>query len=166
MERETFPGLLAAGAKVLGVVEQSYWLDLGTPEAFVQGSADLVLGVSTPPRSPPRPSRTAESLVLAGAASETTRRPTPAARRLRRVIESGAHMSASVLETGAVIGPGAKVTCSIIGAGARIGANTVLDNVVIGDGAVLGADNELRAGARVWCGAVLPDKAVRFSSDE
>jgi mannose-1-phosphate guanylyltransferase len=82
------------------------------------------------------------------------------------VIESGARVSASVLDAGAVIGAGAKVNCSIIGAGARVGANTVLDGVVVGDGAVVGADNELLAGARVWTGAVLPDKAVRFSSDE
>ncbi|NUR26219.1 MAG: NDP-sugar synthase, partial [Catenulispora sp.] len=60
----------------------------------------------------------------------------------------------------------ARVRDSIVGAGARIGSDTVLDGVVVGDGAVIGAENELLAGARVWCGAVIPDKAVRFSSDE
>ena len=44
MERETFPGLLAAGAPVFGVVDDADWLDLGTPLAFVKGSAELVLG--------------------------------------------------------------------------------------------------------------------------
>ena len=46
VERETFPGLLADGAIVLGHVDSTYWLDLGTPAAFVRGSADLVLGVA------------------------------------------------------------------------------------------------------------------------
>ena len=46
VERETFPGLLAAGARLQGYVDASYWLDLGTPAAFVQGSADLVRGVA------------------------------------------------------------------------------------------------------------------------
>ena len=44
VERETFPGLLAAGARVFGHVDSTYWLDLGTPAAFVRGSADLVTG--------------------------------------------------------------------------------------------------------------------------
>src|SRR6195952_769809 len=44
VERETFPGLLAEGALVMGHVDSSYWLDLGTPAAFVQGSCDLVQG--------------------------------------------------------------------------------------------------------------------------
>ena len=44
VERETFPGLIAAGDLVLGYVDTAYWLDVGTPEAFVQGSCDLVLG--------------------------------------------------------------------------------------------------------------------------
>ena len=33
VERETFPGLLAAGATVLGYVDSAYWLDTGTPAA-------------------------------------------------------------------------------------------------------------------------------------
>ena len=44
VERETFPGLIGTGALVMGYPENAYWLDVGTPEAFVQGSCDLVLG--------------------------------------------------------------------------------------------------------------------------
>ena len=44
VERETFPGLLDAGASVWAFKETAYWLDLGTPAAFVRGSRDLVLG--------------------------------------------------------------------------------------------------------------------------
>ena len=46
VERETFPGLLAANARVFGHIDSTYWLDLGTPAAFVRGSADLVTGVA------------------------------------------------------------------------------------------------------------------------
>lgn len=52
VERETFPDLLAAGAHLQGMVDSTYWLDLGTPAAFVRGSADLVLGRAPPRRSP------------------------------------------------------------------------------------------------------------------
>ena len=168
VERETFPGLLASGAKVLGVVEQSYWLDLGTPAAFAKGSADLVLGRVTSSAVPgPEERGFPEALVLAGARlapdavvdAGTTVGP-------GAVLEAAARVSASVLDSGAVIGAGALVRDSIVGAGARIGPGTVLDGAVVGDGAVIGAGNELLAGARVWCGAVIPDRAIRFSSDE
>ena len=44
VERVTFPDLIGAGALVMGYPDSSYWLDVGTPEAFVQGSCDLVRG--------------------------------------------------------------------------------------------------------------------------
>ncbi|MFC7470404.1 NDP-sugar synthase [Actinomadura keratinilytica] len=52
VERETFPGLLEGGAHLQGMVDSTYWLDLGTPQAFVRGSADLVLGRAPRPPSP------------------------------------------------------------------------------------------------------------------
>ena len=64
VERETFPGLLAAGARVFGHIDSTYWLDLGTPAAFVRGSADLVTGVA-PTAALPGP--VGACLVLAGA---------------------------------------------------------------------------------------------------
>ena len=64
MERETFPGLIEAGAVVMGYAEAAYWLDVGTPEAFVRGSCDLVLGELS---STALPGPTGESLVLGDA---------------------------------------------------------------------------------------------------
>ena len=43
VERETFPGLLADGARLQGYVERSYWLDIGTPAAYVAANRDLAL---------------------------------------------------------------------------------------------------------------------------
>ena len=57
VERETFPGLIAAGELVLGYVDTAYWLDVGTPAAFVRGSCDLVLGALASPRLPGAPRR-------------------------------------------------------------------------------------------------------------
>jgi len=42
VERETFPQLLATGAKVFGFIDKSYWLDIGTPAALLKASSDLV----------------------------------------------------------------------------------------------------------------------------
>ncbi|MEV0007363.1 NDP-sugar synthase [Streptomyces sp. NPDC051840] len=164
VERETFPGLLESGAHLQGMVDSTYWLDLGTPQAFVRGSADLVLGRAP---SPAVPGRCGDRLVL------PTASVAPGAKLTGgtvvgegALIGEGARISGSTILDHAVVEPGAVITDSLVGAGARIGSRTVLTGAVIGDGAQVGADNELRDGIRVWCGAVLPDASVRFSSDQ
>lgn len=164
VERETFPGLLAAGAHLQGMVDSTYWLDLGTPHAFVRGSADLVLGRAP---SPAVPGRCGERLVLEGArVADDAKLTGGTAVSAGAVIGSGAVVEGSTILAGAVVRPGAVITDSLVGAGAVIGERTVLNTAVIGDAAQVGADNELRYGARVWCGAVIPDGALRFSSDQ
>ena len=64
VERETFPSLIKAGELLMGYHESAYWLDVGTPQAFVRGSCDLVLGRLPAPAVPGSPG---PSLVLAGA---------------------------------------------------------------------------------------------------
>ena len=167
VERETFPGLLQRGAKVLGVVEQSYWLDLGTPTAFARGSADLVLGAITSPAVPATACpRYEEALVLDGAEVAEGAQlggGTTVGRDAR--VADGAAVYGSVVGSGAQVESGAVVRDSIIGRGARIGAGTVLEGAVVGDGAQVGAGNELLAGVRVSCECRLPDASVRFSHD-
>ncbi|MEU1085460.1 NDP-sugar synthase [Streptomyces sp. NPDC005576] len=164
VERETFPGLLASGAHLQGMVDSTYWLDLGTPQAFVRGSADLVLGRAP---SPAVPGRCGERLVLPGAqVAPDAKLSGGTVVGERAVIGEGARITGSAVLADAVVEPGAVITDSLVGAGARIGSRTVLTGAVIGDGARVGADNELRDGVRVWCEAVLPDGAVRFSSDQ
>src|SRR6266849_1936529 len=63
VERETFPALIEAGAVVLGYPDNSYWLDVGTPEAFVRGSCDLVLGRLRSSAMPPVPSVPGEAML-------------------------------------------------------------------------------------------------------
>ncbi|WP_405898064.1 NDP-sugar synthase [Streptomyces sp. NBC_00727] len=164
VERETFPGLLADGAHLQGMVDSTYWLDLGTPQAFIRGSADLVLGRAP---SPAVPGRCGDRLVL------PTASVAPDAKLSggtvvgdSAVIGAGARIDGSTVLADAVVEPGAVITDSLVGARARIGSRTVLAGAVVGDGADVGADNELRDGVRIWCGARLPDASVRFSSDE
>lgn len=164
VERETFPSLLADGARVHGFVDTSYWLDLGTPAAFVRGSCDLVLGRISSAALPGEPG---ECLVLPGASvapDAVLVGGTTVGRDAR--VGAGAYVDSSVLFDGVVVEPGARICESVIGRGARIGAGSVLDGVVVGDGAVIGAANELLDGVRVWPDAVLGDGAVRFSPDE
>ncbi|MEZ5117170.1 MAG: NDP-sugar synthase [Candidatus Nanopelagicales bacterium] len=163
VERETFPGLLDAGALVTGVVDRGYWLDLGTPLAFVQGSRDLVRGLAP---SPAVPGPRGERLVLPGAEVSPDATVTGgSAVGAGATVGSGAVVDGSVLFDEAVVAAGAVVRDSVVGAGAIVGPGSVLEGVVVGDRAVVGAGNELVTGARVWPGVVLGDTAVRFSSD-
>jgi mannose-1-phosphate guanylyltransferase len=163
VERETFPGLLASGAVVLGYVDSTYWLDLGTPATFVRGSADLVLGIAPTAALPGEPG---EAVVLPGA----TVAPDAVLAGGTTVgasctVGAGARLDAAVLFDGARVHDGAVVTRSVVGRGAVVGAGCVVEDAVLGDGVQLGSRNELRAGVRVWPGVWLGDAAVRFSSD-
>jgi mannose-1-phosphate guanylyltransferase len=163
VERETFPDLLAVGAHLQGMVDSTYWLDLGTPEAFVRGSADLVLGRAP---SPAVPGRCGDRLVLPSAVVAAGAKLTGGTVVGEgALVAEGARISGSTILPGAVVQPGAVITDSLVGARAHIGERTVLSGAVIGDGAFVGPDNELRAGARVWCDARIPAGALRFSSD-
>jgi mannose-1-phosphate guanylyltransferase len=164
VERETFPGLLRDGALVLGFADSGYWLDVGTPETFVRGSCDLVLGTLA---SSVLPGPTGESLVLPGArvaAGAVLSGGTTVG--AGAVVSEGAHVDGSVLLDGAVVGERSVVRGSVLGRDSRVGARNHLIGVMVGDRAVLGDDNELLAGARVWADVTLPDGSVRFSSDE
>ncbi|MEU6997067.1 NDP-sugar synthase [Nonomuraea sp. NPDC046570] len=163
VERQTFPGLIASGELVLGYPDRTYWLDVGTPAAFVRGSRDLVLGRLA---SPALPGPAGEFLTLPGARVSAEAKVTGGtAVGARAVVEAGASVAGSVLGDDCVIGEGASVTDSVVGRGAHVRSGTVLRDAVIGDRAVVGPGNELLAGSRVWPGVELPECAVRFSSD-
>ncbi|MFF4351522.1 sugar phosphate nucleotidyltransferase [Streptomyces sp. NPDC001530] len=164
VERETFPDLLATGAHLQGMVDSTYWLDLGTPQAFVRGSADLVLGRAP---SPAVPGRCGDRLILPTATVASDAKLTGGTVVGEGAyVGEGARVTGSTILEGAVVEPGAVITDSLIGARARIGERTILTGAVIGDGAAIGPDNELRDGVRVWCNAQIPPAALRFSSDQ
>ena len=163
VEREVFPALLAAGRHIQGHVDSAYWRDMGTPEDFVRGSADLVRGIAP---SPALAQACGESLVLDGA--DVARGAvliggTVVGRGAR--VGKGARLDGAVVFDGATIEAGAVVERSIVGFGATVGANALVRDTVIGDRAHIGARCELLRGARVWPEIVIPDNGVRFSTD-
>jgi mannose-1-phosphate guanylyltransferase len=163
VERETFPGMIDSGELVLGYPETAYWLDVGTPETFVRGSCDLVLGKLA---SSALPGPAGESLVLPGAVVK------PGAKLSGGTavgagcqVDAGAEVEGSVLFDGVAVGVGATIRNSAVGRAARIGDGAVLDSAVIGDGARIASGNELARGLRVWPGVELGPTAIRFSTD-
>jgi mannose-1-phosphate guanylyltransferase len=163
VERETFPALLADDLRVMGYVDRAYWLDLGTPAAFVRGSADLVLGEVASSALPGVPG---ESLLLPGAQVDATAKVGGGSTvGAGAVVHPHAVVDGSVLFDDVTVGAGSVVRSSALGRGVAVGTGCVLDGVVVGDGAQIGDRNELTPGARVYPDVVLADCAVRFSSD-
>ena len=163
VERETFPGLIEAGQLVMAYPETAYWLDVGTPQAFVRGSCDLVLGQLPAPAVPGPPG---PSLVLADAtvaADADVSGGTTVG--VGASVGAGATVFGSVLFDGAAVGEGAVVRDSIVGRGAIIAPGALLHDAVVGDEAYVGAGNELARGIRIWPGTRLEPTSVRFSSD-
>lgn len=163
VEREVFPGLLSDGLRICGYVDSTYWRDMGTPEDFVRGSADLVRGIAP---SPALRGHRGEELVHDGASVA------PGALLIGGTvvgrgaeIAGGARLDGAVIFDGVHVGAGAVIERSIIGFGARIGPRALIRDGVIGDGADIGARCELLRGARVWPGVTLPDGGIRFSTD-
>ena len=108
VERETFPQLVAQGAKIFGYLENAYWLDIGTPKALLKASTDIVL-------------RTGAGLVMPGATVDPTAQIT----------------AGSCVGRGSSVGAGTQIQGSIIEAGAIIGSQVIITNSFVAAGAVV-----------------------------
>ncbi|MGN6686372.1 MAG: sugar phosphate nucleotidyltransferase [Actinomycetales bacterium] len=161
VERETFPQLLADGSVVIGHLDASYWMDLGSAAAYVQGCRDVVLGRIGSHALPVVPG---EKLLLDGAEVDPAalvRGGSTIGRGAR--VAPGAVVEGSVLLDGAVVEREALVRDSVIGSEARVGERTVVRDAVVGDRSDTGADNELIAAVRLWSDRRLPDASLRFT---
>lgn len=150
VERETFPGLIRDAHLVVGHVDSAYWRDVGTPEALVAASRDLVLGALASSATDAEPSGAHVAGTAEVATSATVNGGSVVAERAR--VASRACVSGSVLMAGVVVEDGAVVVDSAIGPGAVVGAGADLRDTVVGDDARISAGARL-TGVRVDCGA-------------
>lgn len=176
IERELFPRLVGRG--LYGFVADGYWLDIGTPDRYLQATFDILEGIvetelggrlddgrrvlSDGARIEGRlvaPALVGEGSIVASGAivgGRVTLGPGVA-------VDERAHIENSVVLDGATVGAHTRIRGAIVGPRATIGEHCQLeDRVVLGEGVVLGANNVLRAGARVFPGVRLPDAAIRF----
>ena len=112
VERDTFPSFLSSGVKVYGYLDNSYWLDIGNPQALVKASADLITGVIT---SVATPKHSGDHLIAAGA----------------QVSSSSIVNLGTVIESEVVVEGNCQISGSIISKGAKIGANCKVINSII-----------------------------------
>ena len=176
IERDVFPTLVDGG--LYGLQSDGYWLDIGTPERYLQATFDILdrnVRTEVGERLGSCGSRAVGSsevhgrVVAPAVIGDRCRIAAHAIVGGRTVlgddveIAEGAHVESSVLLDGVRIGERTTVHRSIVAAGSVIGKHcAVEDGVVVGAGVRLGDGNVLRAGARVFPGVQLPDGAIRF----
>ena len=153
IERGFFPALLARGDRVLGPVHRGYWIDIGTPEKYLQVHRDILnrrfpVPLDGEPRADgivhPSAHVSPEALldghfyVGPGCEVEAGARLGPDAVLVADVrVRAGAYLRDCVLWRGAEAGPGCEVQASLVGPGVRLGRSSVLRNAVLGEGSVV-----------------------------
>jgi mannose-1-phosphate guanylyltransferase len=125
IERETFPALVAKGAAVYGYLESSYWVDIGTPHALMDASAEIV-------------KRSGDFLVMPGSKVDPSARLTGGSSIAGNCqISAGAVIESSIIESDCYIGSNAQISGSYISQGtkvkdgAKISSSFVTDDEII-----------------------------------
>jgi mannose-1-phosphate guanylyltransferase len=176
IEREIWPQLVGDG--LYGYAAEAYWLDIGTPERYLQGTFDILEGnVRTAVAQ-----RMGDGYLSVAERVESDGRIVPPAVVERGcTIAAGAHVGSlvvlgegvevgarstierSVVLAGARIGAECRLRDCIVAAGVRVGDGTVVSGgAVIGEGVSVGAANKLSRGVRVFPHTELPDGAITF----
>jgi mannose-1-phosphate guanylyltransferase len=127
IEREVFPQLVGDG--LCGLLLDGYWMDIGTPERYLQASWDI-LERTVHTRVEP----TAPGLLIAADAviDEGARVGPRAVVSAGCRIERGAEVSDSVLLEGCTVARDALLQSSILAPGVEVGPGTALKSVVLG----------------------------------
>jgi mannose-1-phosphate guanylyltransferase len=176
IERDVFPRLVGEG--LYGCVSRGYWLDIGTPERYLQGTWDILEAtVETAVAD-----RMGDTYLCVEQSVESRGRIIPSA-----LVESGCRIGDGariggrvVLEHGVTVGTNTTIERSVVMQGTEIGNNCTLNGCIVaggvrigdhctidgmsvlGEGVTIGDGNVVSNGARVFPGVELPDGALLF----
>jgi mannose-1-phosphate guanylyltransferase len=164
VERETFPRLLQQPGRLFGFRTDAYWLDIGTPEKYLQAHLDVLNGsVGRPPT--PGARELSEGIWTQGDATidpgATVLAPTLLGPRAR--VQSGARVRGSVLGAGAVVEQGAVLESAVLHEEARVLHDSTVDHSVVGRHSVVRPDVMLTAHTLVGPDVTVPS-GTRMSS--
>jgi NDP-sugar pyrophosphorylase family protein len=156
IERETFPRMLDRPGQLYAYQSNAYWIDIGTPEKYLQAHADLLAGSLDSHSLPPDATEQMPGVWVQGEVS----------------LDGDARVEPSVLlGAGCTVAPGARVAGSVLGAGccvdegARVVVSVLLDRARLASGAeavdaVIGRDAVVETGAVVSDHTIVGEAAV------
>jgi mannose-1-phosphate guanylyltransferase len=127
IEREVFPRLIGEG--LCGLLLDGYWMDIGTPERYLQASWDILEGTVETRVKPTAPG------LLVGEGAEIDAEAGVGPRAVVAPgcrVERGATVADSVLLDGCVVGRDALVRDSILAPGATVEPGAQLVDAVVG----------------------------------
>ena len=162
IERETFPALVEDGTSSPSGSD-AYWLDTGTPDAYLRAHRDLLLGrrpVLAPGAVAVLDPDLGPGVWRIGEVDVPAQLGRPVAAR------AGGHGGAeraveeSVIGAGAVVEDGASVTGSVLLPGARVASKATVEGSVIGPGAIVGQRCVIHGLSVIGAGAVTASGTV------
>ena len=140
VEREIFPSLVANGQAIYGMVDDSYWLDIGTPRALLQSSVDVVRGIASQGalEGVPLVHRSSDYIAHEGAVIEPGAIVTGGSAIGRGArIGVGALVDGSIVSEGAIVMAGAKIHNSFVAAHASVSSQLNIEDSFISNGEVV-----------------------------
>jgi mannose-1-phosphate guanylyltransferase len=154
VERETFPRMLSEPGRLFGFAAEGYWLDIGTPEKYLEAHADALGGRLGRPPAPGARELVPDVWAQGAVHVDPSARLTPPVLLGSGVrVEADAEVAASVVGTGTVVEGAALVRGSVLHGHARISQGVEVRESLVGEEAVLKPGVVLRAhtiiGARV-----------------
>lgn len=127
IERDVFPRLVGEGLS--GLRLDGYWMDIGTPERYLQASWDILERRVATRVEPTAPGMLVDPTAeVAGDAKVGPRAVIGPGVR----VASGVQVRESVLLEGCALGSGAKVSASILSPGVEVMAGATLDGATVG----------------------------------
>jgi mannose-1-phosphate guanylyltransferase len=142
-EREVFPAMVGNG--LFGYAADGYWIDIGTPERYLEATYDLLAGTV---RSGLPPRDVTGSLVGEGCLTSGAHIGPQSVLGSHCSVGSDSCVERSVLHDRVIVGADCVVREAVLARGARVG-----DRARVEPGAMIGA------GARIAAGAVVPGDA-------
>jgi mannose-1-phosphate guanylyltransferase len=135
IEREVFPELIGNG--LYGIRLEGYWIDIGTPDRFLEANWDILEGRVETVMSDRVDGGT---MVMEGCdVSEDAELRSPCVLGRDCEVAGGAVVERSVLLDGCTVGADARLTNSILSGGVTVEAGARLDGAVIGEGDLVGS---------------------------
>src|SRR5438270_245169 len=149
-ELEVFPAMVGEG--LYGYMAAGYWIDIGTPERYLEATYDL-LADRVQSTLPPRDET--GSLVAEGCITSGARVGPMSVLGHHCSVGTGSTVERSVLHDDVRVGAGCTITGAVVAQGALLD-----DAVLVEEGAMVGAGASVSAGSRVERGARIDPGAV------
>ncbi len=153
IERETFPAMVRDRG-LFARSDDRYWLDTGTPAAYLEANFDYLNHKRGPIVSPVLADR-GDGVLLEGESDVAGQVSGPSVLFADCVIESGARIERSILGPGAVVSSGARVVDSVLMGGCHVAADAKVFGSVMGPRSIVGQRGDVRAVSVLGADAVV-----------